>query len=410
MVLFSMFTTMWMLLLLSLDAVTSFTLGPFTPSMLSTPTITRTALHSSSIPNSDNDNSDDNDDTPPSNLDSMRSMLESSWTAKSMGQVASDPQAAAEEAAMAIQNASNDGKNLSLVHLALPAYDITQGENLYDAVVAVEFCAAVAEELESQSLILVRDAETVKLVSSVFARKAGESGVGVGDKVQAQAQSQSQDKEDDKPESNEDVVSDASETDAFRKQLMAGWNTDGGDASDGNKAVPAPTPTDSGYRLASLFGKKSITQGPNMIQDILQAVQSNALPQSDEETIIVLCAVTREEMVAIRSLVGKYANARRFVLVNCFLDPLPKELLKAETVYSIMPLMAQATDRNVFKNSEETPPKIVVLRRYPRDWEVHVDIGNGFELADQRVAGGAAMGPPMEWVVGVVKRHLQLNA
>jgi hypothetical protein len=50
------------------------------------------------------------------------------------------------------------------------------------------------------------------------------------------------------------------------------------------------------------------------------------------------------------------------------------------------------------------------MRRYPKDWEVYVDAdGNGFELADvakeSQIRG--KKGPPMEWIAGCVKRHME---
>jgi hypothetical protein len=52
--------------------------------------------------------------------------------------------------------------------------------------------------------------------------------------------------------------------------------------------------------------------------------------------------------------------------------------------------------------------KVVVLRRFPREWEVYVDIGKGFDLAasvpDSSVPG--KQGPTLEWVNCAVKRYL----
>jgi hypothetical protein len=58
----------------------------------------------------------------------------------------------------------------------------------------------------------------------------------------------------------------------------------------------------------------------------------------------------------------------------------------------------------------------VVLRRYPRDWDIFVDVdGNsGFELVESvpvtSLMGGRRKGPSMEYIAGCVKRHMQLKS
>jgi len=117
-------------------------------------------------------------------------------------------------------------------------------------------------------------------------------------------------------------------------------------------------------------------------------------------------------MIAIRALAGQYKATKKIILVNCRLDsPLPRELIGAETVYSILPLIAkpQTTTSRHNEPKKDDNPKVVVLRRYPRDWEVYVDMGDGFDLAasvpDSSVPG--RQGPSMEWVSSAVKRYLQ---
>ena len=151
-----------------------------------------------------------------------------------------------------------------------------------------------------------------------------------------------------------------------------------------------------------------------MLDDVVKAVQTNAQPSEDEETIIILSPISREEMVAVRSLVAKYEGKKKIILVNSHLEPIPRELRQAETVYSVLPLVAniRKSGVNIFasQNAEEEalPPKVVVMRRYPRDWEVYVDIGHGFELAGSAPAGSVdKKGPSIEWIAGSVKRFLQ---
>ena len=85
----------------------------------------------------------------------MRRLLEASWNAEAMKAVSSTPEAAAEAAAVSVQGAMNKGQSLFYVDLLLPSYDITQGENMYDEILAVEFCIALTAPLEEQALIYV---------------------------------------------------------------------------------------------------------------------------------------------------------------------------------------------------------------------------------------------------------------
>ena len=58
--------------------------------------------------------------------------------------------------------------------------------------------------------------------------------------------------------------------------------------------------------------------------------------------------------------------------------------------------------------TEAEPPKVVVLRRYPSDWEVFVDIGNGFQLAEKIKANlSNKRGLPMNDILDSVKRFLR---
>jgi hypothetical protein len=69
-----------------------------------------------------------------------------------------------------------------------------------------------------------------------------------------------------------------------------------------------------------------------MMENVAEALRANALLEEEEENLIILSAISREEMIAVRILAAKYANQKSIVLVNCKLDPLPRELLGAQTV------------------------------------------------------------------------------
>ena len=150
-----------------------------------------------------------------------------------------------------------------------------------------------------------------------------------------------------------------------------------------------------------------------MTNDVIQAVRLNALAKDDEENIIILSPVGPDEMIAVRGLVTRYAEEKKIILVNSKLQPTPRELMSAETVYSILPLIARekgssSTGGNRDNAGGALNPKVVVMRRYPQDWEVFIDIGSGFDLAETKpVNQNNKRGLPMEWVSDCVKRYLQ---
>ena len=158
-------------------------------------------------------------------------------------------------------------------------------------------------------------------------------------------------------------------------------------------------------------------------ENVIDAVKANVLPHDDEEAIIILSAASPQELVGIRALVGKYESTKKIVLVNCRTKPLPRELVRAQTVYSVLPLVAKPTEtrRNPLPpgssaapsstRPDNSPPRVVILRRFPRDWEIFVDTGTGFELAATVPATSAEpKGPTLPWVVGAVQRYLQARS
>jgi len=178
------------------------------------------------------------------------------------------------------------------------------------------------------------------------------------------------------------------------------------------------------YRLASLFGDAEISAGPDMTEDVVQAVRANGLATEEEDTLIFLSAISTEEMLAIRGLVAKYRSEKKhIVLVNCKLSPTPKELQRAVLAYSLTPLIIRSVDssENLFGGSsssseeeeeeeEGKQPKIVVMLRYPGDWEIYIDVedGQGFELAKTMPANRVGKtGPSIDVLVSTVKQHLQ---
>lgn len=374
--------------------------------------------------------------------DSVRRMLEVSWNTSKMGRVPADPEAAAEEAYSSILQAagrtkSADGDSIEeeddmtgvfFVDLLLPAYDISQvveGTKLYDEVTAVEYCIALADCFKGKTEILVRDANAVRTVSKVLQareeREQEQTPVSDADVVFGDGNFI-----DNKEEAMDDVTEgiDSDPDSDFRQKLLANWNENPIAPSEDGIDMPSPkssetisneATTSKSYRLASLFGDTKINQGPDMATAVIQAVRDNALAADDEDNIIILSAVGKDEMVAVRGLVTKYDSDKKIILVNCQFQPVPRELLAAETVYSVLPLAGKKKTNSKNNDSgdgdEDPPPRIVVLRRYPKDWEIFVDVGIGYELAETvPVHGSNKRGLGMDFIARAVTRHLDFVA
>jgi len=379
----------------------------------------------------------------------MRRLLEASWNVDTMGGVPTNVDNAADGAVEALNNAVERTKeSLFYVDLLLPQYDIRQGSNLYDEVMAVEFCIALSNRMAGKTAIVVRDSKSVDTVSRILnARQrdlgrqrqeeetgnsadssSGEDKVVYDDFADFGLVGDGDDDDDDEADSDSAVPSlSTSSVESFRDQLIAGWdNDDGVDDDDkvakgvppANAAAPAaPSPKAvEKYRLTSMLGSEKISSGADMTDDVVRAVKANAEPREDDDTIIILSAASKEEMIGVRGLVAKYEGKKKILLVNCNLNPPPRELMMAQTVYSIQPFIARpkVSEANLFgnqatpKQQDQPSPKVVVMRRYPRDWEVFVDLGSGFELA-QSVPPSQVdkKGPNMQFVASCVKRHMQ---
>ena len=386
---------------------------------------------------------DDNDDDNYNNLNDLRQLLESSWNTPAMGQVPSTPELAARAAATAVQNALSRNI-LSMVDILLPQYDVNQSDKVYDQVLAVEFCIALAKELQpndsannnKKTCIVVRNNATIQVASRILDRR--EQSAAADAAAVAAAALEEEEEDDDDEEQEVDLFGDNSDApkddvDAFRAKLAAEWGKESSTASE--ETIPKPKSKRSSaekplsvsqsteksfipprqYRLCSMLGDAiAMPKGPDMQRAVVDAVRANALPRDDEGTLIILSASTPQELVGIRALAGQYQSSRKIVLVNCRATPLPRELATAQTVYSILPLVAKPTQStspfgsNDKNKNYQPPPKVVILRRFPRDWEIFVDTGHGFDLAATAPAESVPQkGPSMTWIANAVKRYLE---
>lgn len=349
-------------------------------------------------------------------MDRFRKSLENSWNVKSMGIIPSDAESAANATAVALESVVD--KNIFFVNILVPQYDISSGGKYYDEILAVEFCIALSKRLSETSMICVRDSTVLNPVQRVLDAREKDSNDNSQTKSSCSSSTvPSEDPFDDvtnnfnDPSNDEMILVESADVSDFRARLMADWSSKK-DAATNEPAdkIEASLEPRKPYRLVSLLGdaRSFSTNSPTVMNEIVHAVSENALPKKHERFIILLAPSSKEEMIGIRALVQKY-SARKFILVNCKLDPLPPELYNAETVYSVLPMVGQQTKGG---DDDLEAPKVVVLRRFPRDWELYVDIGNGFDLAascglDGLTGGSFVTGPPKQWIQSHLEMYLR---
>merc|ERR1712087_535676 len=112
---------------------------------------------------------------------------------------------------------------------------------------------------------------------------------------------------------------------------------------------------------------------------------------------MIVSGHARQDAIAARVLLSRYGDGEKLVfLINCNFDPLPRELAQAETVYGLLPLIARPKRAD---GENAAQPKVVVLRKFPKDWELFVDVDDtGFELVDSFSPRGMGTNksPPMQ--------------
>lgn len=349
--------------------------------------------------------SSSSDDINDGDIEGLRQMLEACWKTETMGNVPTNAESAAIAAAESIESAiesTGTRKSIFYVDIQLPQYDIMRGSRIYDEVLATEFCIALVNQLKGRFNIVVRDGKTLNTLSRIFSAREGCNVTAINN-VPMQQVNDDDNKTVSITESDSfrgiqssqieyddfadfDVIGDdepsqssTANVDVFRENLIQSWQSvpSSNDNKFDNKqsANNIAAPTYICYRLSSMFGHSKISRGPDMIDDVCGAVSINAQPIDDEDSIIVLSAVTQEEVIGIRALASKFSTKKNIILVNCQFpnNIVPKELIEGQTVYSILPLVARRKVSSASESSQKVP-KVVVLRRYPRDWEVSVNV------------------------------------
>ena len=207
------------------------------------------------------------------------------------------------------------------------------------------------------------------------------------------------------------------DVDSYRSMLMSSWEED--EDSQDHKSSRADTDlsqssTSNKYSINSLFGDDNISRGPDMFDDVMSALDKS-LRSNNDDILIIVSVFSKDEILALRRIIALFGDQKKIILFNCKLsDPVPREVITSEVVYSILPLVArESTSPQSFLGSNSpsnnSPPKVLVMRRFPNDWEIFVDWKNGgtFELAESGEFG--RKGPSMDFIAGCVKRFLEFK-
>ena len=102
---------------------------------------------------------------------------------------------------------------------------------------------------------------------------------------------------------------DGSQVDDFRKTLITSWESTSDDsiADEGAEARSPPLVSEkkvsendnSSHRLWSMVGNEEFSGGPDMFNQVIAAVDGNALRKSDEDTLIILLLSTIQLMLLV---------------------------------------------------------------------------------------------------------------
>ena len=403
-------------------------------------------LHTSINDNDDEESWGFDDDTNNRNkdarLDTLRSILESSWNQPTMGIVPTTPTNAAIAATECISNAmTSSSTNIMMIDLRLPSYDIAEGQRAYDTMAVYNFGVELANRMKQiglvrKSLLLVRNGRECEEIKRVLNRRK---------KIN--------ENDDDDEYNLLRKWTKEEEADEFRKKLMSSWESS---SSEDNALVSSTTSSSSAaassegskviidginsasHRLWSMVGNElnndidkssSSSSVVDTFNDIIAAVDINARLQTNEDAIIILSPYDTTDIVALRRILSRYGLTTRstpIIIVNSRLDmdTNPTELDNALLVYGMLPLVAKAV-RKVSSNSRaevedddtttSTPGlRAVIMKRYPKDWTVYVDMnGDGFVEAkndeDKSGIGGGTTQtfPSPEWIAQRVQAHVE---
>ena len=384
---------------------------------------------------------DTNNRNKDARLDTLRSLLESSWNQPTMGIVPTTPTNAAIAATECISNAmTSSSTNIMMIDLRLPSYDIAEGQRAYDIIAVYNFGVELAYRMKQiglvrKSLLLVRNGRECEEIKRVLNRRK---------KIN--------ENDDDDEYNLLRKWTKEEEAEEFRKKLMSSWESSSyednalvsstssdskSDSSEGSNVIIDNTNSAS-HRLWSMVGNelnydidKSSSSSSSVVDtfnDIIAAVDIHARLQTNEDAIIILSPYDTTDIVALRRILSRYGSTKRstpIIIVNSRLDTNPTELDNALLVYGMLPLVAKAvrkvssSSRAEMEEDDTTTNTLglraVIMKRYPKDWTVYVDVnGDGFVEAmndNDRGFGGVGGGntqsfPSPEWIAQRVQAHV----
>ena len=146
-------------------------------------------------------------------------------------------------------------------------------------------------------------------------------------------------------------------------------------------------------------------RGPDSFDQIIDAVDKNAILMQEEDALIIISPYNTQDVIALRRTLARYGNTRTIIIVNSRIEQIPRELDPGLLVYGVMPLVARSKE-----SDNESGLKVVVMKRYPEDWSVYVDVyDDGFVEArgpTQHDISDKAF-PSSEWITQRVEAHVQ---
>jgi len=277
-----------------------------------------------------------------------------------------------------------------MVNILLPSYDITQGEQYYDEILAAQFCISLSQCLQdllalSSCTILLRNGKAERFARRVLMTTSDES------------KTPDIHQEDNNNDTDFDGIGDTvDETERFRQQLLrletsTAWKGDNNVETYNNDNIKPQTSTEAA------------------------AEQEQERDHNDKGKLEANGTRKRAYVQLMQLYEG---SDTLFVLVNCKLNPIPRELLRSEVVYSLLPLTvreraSQSTLMNKRQQNQENDYdntiKVIVLRRYPQGWEIFIDRnGSGFTLASTvNVNPMERNGPTMDRIAALVEHYLK---
>jgi len=313
-------------------------------------------------------------------------------------QVPNSPERAAEAAAESVAAAMRKSHNVLMIDLRISSYVITEG-NEYDKKAMYDFCTNLTTELRARklitkSLILVRnEKERVDTERAIADARNAATVV---------------------PNEEEEVAKESDDIAEFRKKLISSWDSPANPESNAqSESSDQSANLGSSHRLWSMVADEKISSGPNMFDEVIAAVDKHARlrVEKHEDALIIVSPYDTADTIAIRRILARYGQTRTIIIVNSHMEELPTEMDNAVLVYGMMPLEARPLSGTKYENEDESSFKVVIMRRFPKDWSIFVDNNDsGFVQAngsmyDQPRADSKEF-PSPEWVRRTIQDYV----